>query len=88
LKGERFGLLTRMATESVSSCTPTKSSERFWNWKERFVSTYCANNADAHRDNRKRFVVHADEKLTALWEMESEIRSCGLKASKNGTGNC
>ena len=27
--------------------------------------------ADAHRDNGKRFVVRADEKLTALLELES-----------------
>ena len=31
--------------------------------------------ADAHRDNGKRFVVHADEKLTAFVELESEIRA-------------
>jgi hypothetical protein len=29
---------------------------------------------DAHRDNGKRFVVHADEKLTAFTELESAIR--------------
>ena len=29
---------------------------------------------DAHRDNGKRFVVRADEKLTALIELESAIR--------------
>ena len=33
--------------------------------------------ADAHRDDGKRFVVHADEKLTALVELESVIRGCG-----------
>ena len=33
--------------------------------------------ADAHRDDGKRFVVHADEKLTALVELESRIRRCG-----------
>jgi hypothetical protein len=27
--------------------------------------------ADAHRDDGKRFVVHADEKLTAFVELES-----------------
>ena len=27
--------------------------------------------ADAHRDDGKRFVVHADEKLTAFMELES-----------------
>src|SRR5438874_4489937 len=29
--------------------------------------------ADAHRDNGKRFVVHAEEKLTAFIELESAI---------------
>jgi hypothetical protein len=32
--------------------------------------------ADAHRDG-KRFVVHADEKLTAFLELEFAIRACG-----------
>jgi hypothetical protein len=30
--------------------------------------------ADAHRDDGKRFIVHADEKLTAFLELESAIR--------------
>jgi hypothetical protein len=30
--------------------------------------------ADAHRDDGKRFVVHADEKLTAFVELERIIR--------------
>ncbi len=29
---------------------------------------------DAHRGDGKRFVVHADESLSALWELESVIR--------------
>jgi hypothetical protein len=33
--------------------------------------------ADAHRDDRKRFVVRADEKLTAFLELESAIRAVG-----------
>jgi hypothetical protein len=33
--------------------------------------------ADAHRDDGKRFVVHADEKLTAFVELESAIRARG-----------
>ena len=33
--------------------------------------------ADAHRGDGKRFVVHADEKLTAFVELESVIRPCG-----------
>jgi hypothetical protein len=32
--------------------------------------------ADAHRDNGKRYVVRADEKLTAFGELESAIRAC------------
>ena len=31
--------------------------------------------ADAHRDEGKRFVVHADDKLTAFVELESAIRA-------------
>jgi hypothetical protein len=31
--------------------------------------------ADAHRDNGKRFVVRAEEKLTAFVELEREIKS-------------
>jgi hypothetical protein len=30
---------------------------------------------DAHRDDRKRYVVRADEKLTAFLELESAIRA-------------
>ena len=30
--------------------------------------------ADAHRDDGKRFVVHADEKLTAFLELERATR--------------
>jgi hypothetical protein len=33
--------------------------------------------ADAHRDDGKRFVVRADEKLTAFVELESVIWACG-----------
>jgi hypothetical protein len=31
--------------------------------------------ADAHRDDGKRFVVHADEKLTAFLELERVTRA-------------
>jgi hypothetical protein len=31
--------------------------------------------ADAHCDNGKRFVVHAEEKLTAFLELESVVRN-------------
>ena len=33
--------------------------------------------ADAHHDNGKRIVVHADEKLTAFIELELVILACG-----------
>ena len=33
--------------------------------------------ADAHRGDGKRFVVRADEKLTAFLELESATRDCG-----------
>ncbi len=33
--------------------------------------------ADAHRGDGKRFVVHADEKLTAFVELEAAIRARG-----------
>jgi hypothetical protein len=33
--------------------------------------------ADAHRGDGKRFIVHADEKLTVFLELESAIRGCG-----------
>jgi hypothetical protein len=36
--------------------------------------------ADAHRDDGKRFVVHADEKLTAFLELESAICACDESA--------
>src|SRR5258707_10572499 len=58
-----------------------KSSRRFWNWKGRFVSTYCANNANHNRsDGCKRYIVHADEKLTAFIELESAISALSLSA--------
>ena len=37
--------------------------------------------ADAHRDDGKRFVVHADEKLTAFLELERAI-CLGLLSEK------
>jgi hypothetical protein len=33
--------------------------------------------ADAHRGDGKRFVVHADEKLTAFLELEAAIQAYG-----------
>jgi hypothetical protein len=33
--------------------------------------------AEAHRGDRKRFIVRADEKLTAVVELEPAIHGCG-----------
>ena len=35
--------------------------------------------ADAHRDDGKRYVVRADEKLTAFLELESAVRRAGVE---------
>ena len=48
-------------------------------WSYGYVSAIDSNRrtiwiADAHRGDRKRFVVHADEKLTAFLKLESAIR--------------
>jgi hypothetical protein len=53
-------------------------SKAGWSWG--WVSAVDSNRAtiwiaDAHRDNGKRFVVHADRKLTAVPELESVIRA-------------
>ena len=37
--------------------------------------------ADAHRDDGKRFGVHADEKLTAFLELEGAIRPLATRVS-------
>ena len=49
-------------------------------WSVGYVSAIDSNGrtiwiADAHRGDGKRFVVHADEKLTAFLELESAIRA-------------
>jgi hypothetical protein len=53
-------------------------SKSGWSWS--CVSSVDSNGrtifvADAHRDDGKRFVVRADEKLTAFVELESAIRT-------------
>ena len=53
-------------------------SKAGWSWG--CVATVDSNGrtifvADAHRDDGKRFVVHADEKLTAFVELETAIRA-------------
>jgi hypothetical protein len=36
--------------------------------------------ADAHRGDGQRFIVRAEEKLSAFMELESAIRGCGFLA--------
>jgi hypothetical protein len=53
-------------------------SKAGWSWG--YVSAVDSNGrtiwiADAHREDRKRFVVHAEELLTAFIELESAIRA-------------
>ena len=55
-------------------------SKAGWSWG--YVSGVDSNGrtiwiTDAHRDDRKRFVVRAEEKLTAFVELESAMRGCG-----------
>ena len=58
-----------------------KLSKAGWTWG--CVATIDSNGrtifvADAHRDDGKRYVVHADERLTALFlERESAVRAYG-----------
>ena len=58
-----------------------KLSKAGWSWG--CVAAVDANEptiwiAEAHRDNGKRFVVRADEKLTSFVELESALRRIGL----------
>jgi hypothetical protein len=67
---------TRCAPIPLSKNSARKSSHE----PARFRSTVDSRGrtiwiVDAHRDDGKRFVAHADEKLTAFLELESAIRS-------------
>ena len=42
--------------------------------------------ADAYRDNKRRFVVRADQKLTAFVELESLTRDCDEPRRKRHSG--
>jgi hypothetical protein len=58
-------------------------SKAGWSWG--CVSAVDANRrtiwiADAHRDDGKRFVMRADEKLTAFIELESAIRAADARS--------
>jgi hypothetical protein len=74
-EGYSYGTRNRMKNWEIIADNLSKAG---WSWG--FVSTMDSNRrtiwiADAHRDNGKRFIVRADEKLTAFLELESAIRS-------------
>jgi hypothetical protein len=73
-----------------SGAVSFSASKKYWGivadnlskagWSLGYVSTFDSNGrtiwiADAYRDDGKRFVAHADEKLTAFVELESATRS-------------
>ena len=47
---------------------------------ERLIPTGERSIADAHRDNGQRFIVHAEEKLTAFLELETAIHEFAVDA--------
>jgi hypothetical protein len=83
---DRFGIAVSRAKR------PKYASAKYWEtiadnlskagWSLGCVSAIDSNGqtiwiADAHRDDGKRFVVRADEKLTAFVELGSATRACG-----------
>jgi hypothetical protein len=66
---------------AAGSCSPfeiiaANLSKAGWSWG--CVSAIGSNGrtiwiADAHRDDRQRFIVHADDKLTAFLELERAV---------------
>jgi hypothetical protein len=63
-------------------------SKSGWSWavSQRLIPTANDWIADAHRDNGKRFVARAEEKLTAFLELESAISKAGKLAALHGLG--
>jgi len=60
--------------------TPLSNRQRACGFPENYETHMHKPIADADRDDGKRFVVHADEKLTAFMELESAILGCGFSA--------
>jgi hypothetical protein len=69
------------AGETMRGIIADNLSNAGWSWG--CVSTVDSNGrtifvADAHRDDGKRFVVRADEKLTTFIELEAATRKSGF----------
>jgi len=70
----KFGRIFSDRLESTSRARAeagTRKTRPKWDLEARTIWI-----VDAHRDG-ERFIVHADEKLTAFLELESVIRACG-----------
>ena len=79
----RDNLLAGESRKCVPEIIADNLSKAGWSWG--CVSAVDSNGrtiwiADAHRGDGKRFVVRADEKLTAFLELESAIHVCGESA--------
>ncbi len=74
------------ATDQNGSASPDNLSKAGWSWG-RVSAIDSIWIADAHRDDGNRFVVHAEEKLTAFLELERVTRESFrfLKAEQSGT---
>ncbi len=75
-----FPFIAASLRRSVEVCNNIAANPRKAGWSLGCASAIDSNGrtiwiADAHRDDGKRFVVHADEKLTAFIELESVIRA-------------
>jgi hypothetical protein len=73
-------VLTPMRSQAVNYWEIIADNLKKRGWSYGYVSAVDSNGrtiwiGDAHHDDGKRFVVRADEKLTAFLELESAIRS-------------
>jgi hypothetical protein len=79
--------------KSGGKSSPTISAKAGWSWG--YVSALDSKGrtifvADAHRDDGKRFVVRADEKLTPFLELELQAKRaivCPLQSTSKICGN-
>ena len=77
---ERTTLAAAVFYPKVDRAVVSLLSKADWSWS--YVSTVDSRGrtiwiVDAHRDPGKRFVVRAEEKLTAFVELETAIRATG-----------
>jgi hypothetical protein len=77
-----FPLIAASLRRNLEVCNNIADNLSKAGWGLGYVSAIDSNGrtiwiVDAHRDNGKRFVVHADEKLIVFLELEVAIRGCG-----------